>query len=64
MPSCLHQKLAERAQKEGISLNQYIVFLLSEANGIKVTKSTEYREVTEKFELIQKLLIKSKLLRK
>jgi antitoxin HicB len=64
MPSSLPQKLAERAQKEGISLNQYIVFLLSEANGIKVTKSTEYREVTEKFELIQKLLIKSKLLRK
>jgi antitoxin HicB len=64
MPSCLHQKLAERAKQEGVSLNQYIVFLLSEANGSKVTKSTKDREVTEKLELSQKLLIESKSLRK
>ncbi|MEM6753700.1 MAG: type II toxin-antitoxin system HicB family antitoxin [Cyanobacteria bacterium P01_C01_bin.38] len=29
MPKTLHHRLAEAAQKEGVSLNQYIVFLLS-----------------------------------
>lgn len=31
MPKTLHQRLAEAAEKEGVSLNQYIVFLLSNA---------------------------------
>lgn len=29
MPKSLHRRLAEAADKEGVSLNQYIVFLLS-----------------------------------
>lgn len=29
MPKTLHRRLAEAADKEGVSLNQYIVFLLS-----------------------------------
>ena len=35
MPRSLHQKLAEGAEREGISLNQCIVSLLSEANAMK-----------------------------
>ncbi|MGB3641231.1 MAG: toxin-antitoxin system HicB family antitoxin [Rivularia sp. (in: cyanobacteria)] len=29
MPKTLHDRLAEAADTEGVSLNQYIVFLLS-----------------------------------
>jgi antitoxin HicB len=32
LPKSLHKKLAENAKKEGVSLNQYIVHLLSERN--------------------------------
>lgn len=32
MPKSLHQKLAEEAEAEGVSLNQYIVTLLAENN--------------------------------
>lgn len=32
MPRSLHQKLAENAEVEGISLNQYLIHLLSEQN--------------------------------
>jgi predicted RNase H-like HicB family nuclease len=32
MPTSLHQKLSENADLEGISLNQYILFLLTEQN--------------------------------
>jgi len=35
MPRSLHRKLAEGAEQEGVSLNQYIVSLLSEANTAK-----------------------------
>jgi antitoxin HicB len=35
MPRSLHQKLAEGADREGVSLNQYIVSILSEAAGAK-----------------------------
>ncbi|WP_244997489.1 toxin-antitoxin system HicB family antitoxin [Richelia sinica] len=31
----MHQQLTENAEKEGVSLNQYLVFLLSERNAIK-----------------------------
>lgn len=31
MPKSLHRSLAENAEREGVSLNQYIVFLLSAA---------------------------------
>ena len=32
MPSSLHRKLSESAEQEGVSLNQYLVYLLSEQN--------------------------------
>lgn len=35
MPRSLHQKLAEGAEREGVSLNQYIISLLSEASATK-----------------------------
>lgn len=35
MPKSLHRCLAEGAEEEGVSLNQYILSLLSEANGKK-----------------------------
>ena len=33
MPKSLHRRLAEAAEREGVSLNQYIVSVLSEASG-------------------------------
>jgi len=40
LPKSLHQKLALEAQDEGTSLNQYIVYLLSEGSTIrKVSKN-------------------------
>lgn len=33
IPKSLHRHLSEGAEKEGVSLNQYILSLLSEANG-------------------------------
>jgi predicted RNase H-like HicB family nuclease len=35
IPRSLHERLTENAEKEGVSLNQYLVFLLSERNAIK-----------------------------
>jgi predicted RNase H-like HicB family nuclease len=35
MPRSLHQKLVENAEQENISLNQYILYLLSEQNSLK-----------------------------
>jgi antitoxin HicB len=34
MPKSLHQRLAERASREGVSLNQYVNVLLGEANAL------------------------------
>lgn len=34
LPKSLHRKLAENAEKEGVSLNQYMVALLSERNAV------------------------------
>ncbi|MGN0950440.1 MAG: type II toxin-antitoxin system HicB family antitoxin [Mitsuokella sp.] len=34
LPKSLHKKLAERAKREGISLNQYCVYLLSQNNAL------------------------------
>jgi antitoxin HicB len=31
MPKSLHRRLAETAEREGVSLNQYIVYLVSTA---------------------------------
>ena len=32
LPKSLHRRLAERAKEEGVSMNQYCVYLLSENN--------------------------------
>lgn len=36
MPKYLHQRLAESAKREGVSLNQYLVALLSERSTLKL----------------------------
>ena len=46
MPRSLHQKLAENAEIEGISLNQYLIHLLSEQN----TSQEIIRLITNKIE--------------
>ena len=38
LPKTLHKKLAENAEKDGISLNQYMVMLLSERNAFAEVK--------------------------
>jgi len=38
IPKTLHRKLAENADKDGISLNQYMVMLLSERNALNDIK--------------------------
>ncbi|MDR7434120.1 MAG: toxin-antitoxin system HicB family antitoxin [Armatimonadota bacterium] len=42
MPRSLHRKLALAAEREGVSLNQYIVTLLSEKNALALLKG-EFR---------------------
>lgn len=37
LPKSLHRSLAENSKREGISMNQYCVYLLSMLNGQKVT---------------------------
>jgi len=32
MPKSLHRRLAEKSEREGVSINQYILFLLSNGN--------------------------------
>jgi hypothetical protein len=41
MPKYLHSRLAESAKREGISLNQYLVALLSERNALKAFESVQ-----------------------
>ncbi|MCD6521292.1 type II toxin-antitoxin system HicB family antitoxin [Candidatus Calescamantes bacterium] len=41
IPKSLHKKLVKEARKEGISLNQYILYLLSERHTIKSEKKWE-----------------------
>jgi len=38
MPKSLHKKLSEQANREGVSLNMYLVFLLSEKNSLSEMK--------------------------
>ena len=42
LPRSLHKKLKEEADKEGVSLNQYIVFVLAESAG-KVQQGFKYK---------------------
>lgn len=41
MPIYLHERLAKNAKKEGTSLNQYLVALLSERDVLKVVQSVK-----------------------
>jgi antitoxin HicB len=41
MPKYLHARLAESARREGVSLNQYLVALLSERDTLKVVKAVQ-----------------------
>ena len=44
LPKSLHRKLAKNAEKDSVSLNQYIVMLLSERNAIREVKKNDGRE--------------------
>lgn len=46
MPRSLHRRLAEEAEAEGVSLNQYIVSLLSERSSVR-SLLTALRNLTE-----------------
>jgi predicted RNase H-like HicB family nuclease len=47
MARSLHQKLAEGAKREGVSLNEYIVYLLSEAIAAKAIPLKQITEIQE-----------------
>lgn len=44
LPKSLHRKLAVNAEKDNVSLNQYMVMLLSERNAIREVKKIDGRE--------------------
>ena len=35
LPKSLHRQLAQQSRKEGVSMNQYCVYLLSQANAVR-----------------------------
>lgn len=39
VPACLHRKLRRLAEREGVSLNQYVVYALSHTVGIAESKT-------------------------
>lgn len=41
MPRSLHQRLVEGAEREGVSLNQYLVYLLNKAHTSKTISNRE-----------------------
>lgn len=59
VPKYLHRNLAEQAKKEGVSLNQFVVSLLSEKNALeKLLKKIEKLE--EKIEALQNITVENK----
>lgn len=48
LPKSLHRKLAESAERDGVSLNQYLVTLLSERNALHEVKKLLGRDAGEK----------------
>ena len=56
LPKYLHRKLSQLAEKEGVSLNQLVVSLLSERVGIKEVEN----KILNKFEEIVNLLKRNK----
>ncbi|NQU64072.1 MAG: type II toxin-antitoxin system HicB family antitoxin [SAR324 cluster bacterium] len=49
IPKTLHQKIAQSAEREGVSMNQYINFLLSERESEKETFRAALEEAAEIF---------------
>ena len=47
MPSSLHRELAEQAQKEGVSLNSYLLYLLSKNFGKDLAAPAEQAQAAE-----------------
>lgn len=41
IPKTLHMELAEKSKEEGISMNQYCLYLLSKNNGESLNKTTK-----------------------
>lgn len=48
MPKSLHRKLAESAERDGVSLNQYLVTLLAERNALHEVKTLLTADMKEK----------------
>jgi antitoxin component of MazEF toxin-antitoxin module len=53
MPRSLHRKLAEAAEQEGVSLNQYVVYLLSEENTSRQHYSVIFKLLSEKLKTMK-----------
>ena len=57
LPETLHQKLVDLAQKEGVSLNQYIVYALAnQVDSSYTTKDIPNAEVIKQAKSFSKLL--------
>lgn len=52
MPSSLHRELAEQAEKEGVSLNSYLVYLLSKNFGMELAAPPERAQTAEDIFLV------------
>lgn len=52
MPRSLHRRLVEGADREGVSLNQHLVSLLSESNAVNALKK-EIRELEERVDRLR-----------
>lgn len=44
IPKTLHKQLAEQSKREGISMNQYCLYLLSQNNAVNTVKHTDLKE--------------------
>lgn len=48
VPKSLHRKLAENARRENLSLNQFLIYLLTEQNTICAVKQVPMPIITKK----------------
>jgi len=60
LPETLHQQLADLAEGEGVSLSQYILYVLTRqaalAHGVQVLPEAEIKQQQQAFELLIKQL--------
>lgn len=54
LPESLHQALAERAEAEGVSMNQFVVYALTQ-----VTAADSVRQQLEQFEALKNAVPKA-----